>query len=106
MKPEEVKDLILSCLEEKKAENIFVHKYSHNSYIFDHAIIASGRSTRNASAIADYIAYTLKHKGLHVNIKGLKTGEWVLLDCCGVITHIFHPEVREYYNIEEILQKH
>lgn len=106
MKPEQVKDIVLSCLEEKKAENILVHKYTDNSYLFDHAIIASGRSSRNVSAIADYIGQMLKDKGLHVTIKGLNEGNWVLLDCSGVITHVFQPEVRNYYNLEEILQKH
>ena len=76
----------------------------HNkTSLADYMVIASGRSQRHVSAMADNIARTLKEKGFgRVNVEGLPQADWVLLDAGDVIVHLFRPEVREFYNLEKM----
>jgi ribosome-associated protein len=69
----------------------------------DAMIVASGRSARHVSALADHVARKLKEAGAsQVRIEGLPNADWVLIDAGDVIVHIFRPEVREFYNLERI----
>ncbi len=66
-------------------------------------IVASGRSQRHVSALADHVARTMKDAGVDgVRVEGLPNADWVLIDGGDVIVHIFRPEVREFYNLERI----
>lgn len=66
-------------------------------------IIASGRSQRHVSALADHLVRKLKDEGLgNPRVEGLPNADWVLIDAGDVIVHIFRPEVREFYNLERI----
>ena len=58
---EDIKDFILKCLEEKKAENITCISLKGEVPIADYMIFASGRSVKNIRAIAEYVAFELKH---------------------------------------------
>jgi len=69
----------------------------------DAMIVASGRSARHVSALADHVARKFKEAGAaQVRIEGLPNADWVLIDAGDVIVHIFRPEVREFYNLERI----
>jgi ribosome-associated protein len=104
MNLEELKDLIVFELEEKKAENIKVIDV-RGSGIAVYMIFASGRSSKNVSSIADSVSINVKNKtGFKVVLEGFRTGTWVILEVEGIIVHIFHPETREYYNVEEIFE--
>ncbi|MNC97801.1 Ribosomal silencing factor RsfS [compost metagenome] len=67
-------------------------------------IVASGRSNRHVSAIADSLLKTIKESGFPTgSIEG--TGgdsAWVLVDALDVVIHIFQPEVRRLYNLEKM----
>ncbi len=68
-------------------------------------IIASGRSSRHVSAICDHLSKKLKDAGFHdVRLEGGDNPDydWVLIDAGDVLTHIFRPEVREFYNLEKL----
>ncbi len=66
-------------------------------------VIASGRSHRHVSAIADHLARRLKEAGCGtVRIEGLSSCDWVLIDAGDVVVHLFRPEVRSFYNLEKI----
>ncbi len=65
-------------------------------------VVASGRSPRHVSAIADHVSERLKAQGIRVRTEGLPRGDWVLLDCGDVIVHLFRPEVRDFYNLEKM----
>ena len=106
MNNEELKDFIITALEEKKAENISVIDLHNTTTLAHYMIFASGRSSKNVGAIADYVADELKKAGIaKTNIEGLGKSEWVLLDAGDVVVHLFHPEAREYYRLEELWQK-
>ena len=43
-----------------------------------------------------------QNSGFVYGVEGLENGEWVLIDCGDIICHVMHPEIREYYSLEEI----
>lgn len=66
-------------------------------------VIATGRNARQIAAMADHLATRLKAAGAaSVHVEGLRTAEWVLIDCGDIIVHLFKPEVRAFYNLEKM----
>jgi ribosome-associated protein len=103
---ENIKDFILKCLEEKKAENVSCISLKGAVPIADYMIFASGRSIKNIRAIAEYTAFELKHElKWNASIEGLTGSDWILLDAGDVIVHLFHPEAREKFKVEELWEK-
>ena len=71
------------------------------SSLTDALVIASGRSSRHVTSIAEHLARKLKEAGYGTRpVNGLQSGDWVLVDAGDVIVHIFRPEVRNYYDLE------
>jgi ribosome-associated protein len=98
-----MKDSIVTCLEDAKAEDISIIDLQGKTQIADHMIVASGRSHRHVSAIADQVLRQLKEDGFgSPRIEGLPHCDWVLVDAGDVVVHIFRPEVREFYNLEKL----
>jgi ribosome-associated protein len=92
---------ILVSLDDDKAENIVTIDLEGRSALCDAAVIASGRSSRHVSAMADHLARKLKEGGYGTRpINGQGQGDWVLVDAGDVIVHLFRPEVRDYYDLE------
>jgi len=95
--------LVETQLDEDKAEDILNIPLAGKSPMADAMIVASGRSARHVSALADHVARKLKDAGVDkVRIEGMPNADWVLIDAGDVIVHIFRPEVREFYNLERI----
>ena len=94
---------VRSSLEDAKAEDIVAVDLGGKSSIADHMVIASGRSNRHVSAVADKLLQTLKAHGAGpTRVEGLAQADWVLIDAGDVIIHIFRPEVRSFYNLEKL----
>ncbi|MEM6411358.1 MAG: ribosome silencing factor [Pseudomonadota bacterium] len=94
---------IIETLEDDKAEELTVIDLEGKSSIADHMIIASGRSQRHVSALADHLTRHLKEEGLgRVRVEGLPNADWVLIDTGDIVVHLFRPEVRGFYNLERI----
>ncbi|WP_308422407.1 ribosome silencing factor [Aliidongia dinghuensis] len=94
---------MVSTLDDGKAEEIVSIDLRGKSSIADHMVIASGRSSRQVTALAEQIASKLKDMGQgRVSVEGKAQGDWVLLDAGDVIIHIFRPEVREFYKLEKM----
>ena len=71
--------------------------------IADYFIICSGSSSRQVSAIGEFIKAELKKQGVApLSIEGLKEGHWTLIDYGDVIIHIFYQPVREFYDLESL----
>jgi ribosome-associated protein len=102
---EELLDRILSSLSDDKAEDIVQIDLRGKSSIGDYMVVASGRSTRQVSAMADKLVERLKRDmGLTVRVEGKDAGDWVLIDTADVIVHLFRPEVRDFYQLEKMWQ--
>ena len=96
-------DLVLASLEDSKAENIVPIDIQGKSSLGDHMVVASGRSHRHVSAVADHLLKALKDAGLgKARVEGLQSADWVLIDAGDIIVHVFRPEVRDFYNIEKM----
>jgi ribosome-associated protein len=99
--PSDLLKRILTSLDDDKAENIVTIDLEGRSALCDAAVIASGRSSRHVSAMADHLARKLKEAGYGTRpINGQGQGDWVLVDAGDVIVHLFRPEVRDYYDLE------
>lgn len=70
----------------------------------DYFIICSGESNTQIKAIAENIYKTLKdYKGeIPFSIEGKEQSTWILMDYFSTVVHIFYPEVREFYELEEL----
>ncbi|MEM8569885.1 MAG: ribosome silencing factor [Pseudomonadota bacterium] len=96
---------ILASLDDDKAEDVSTIPLAGKSELADHMVIASGRSSRQVSSIAEKLADRLKQgHGVIVRVEGKEHGDWVLIDAGDVIVHLFRPEVREFYQLEKMWQ--
>ena len=96
-------DRILTSLDQDKAEEIVQIDLRGKTSIGDYMVIASGRSTRQVTAMAEKLVDRLKQEhGRTCKVEGKEAGDWVLIDTGDVVVHIFRPEVREFYQLEKM----
>jgi ribosome-associated protein len=94
---------VLISLDDDQAENVVIIDLMDKSSIADFMVVASGRSTRHVSSMAEHISESLKAAGLSkVSKEGAARADWILIDGGDVIVHLFRPEVREFYNLEKM----
>ena len=97
--------LVLSSLDDDKAEEVVQIDLRGKTEIGDYMIVASGRSTRQVAAMSEKLIDRVKQEfGFTAKSEGKDTGDWVLIDTGDVIVHIFRPEVREFYQLEKMWQ--
>jgi ribosome-associated protein len=100
---EETLTLILSRLEDMKAEDTVTIDLRGKSAFSDYMVVTTGRSNRHVGAVAENVAKGLKETGIKkVHIEGVPNCDWVLIDSGDVIVHVFRPEVREFYHLERL----
>ena len=98
-------NVVISSLEEFKAQDIVKLDRVGKTSMADFMLIASGTSSRQIRAIAENTVTEIKKSSnVNVNIEGLNQGDWVLIDAGDIIIHLFRPEVREFYNLEKMWQ--
>ncbi|BCH64350.1 ribosome silencing factor [Agrobacterium vitis] len=96
-------ELVLTSLEDSKAEDIVSIDIAGKSALGDYMVVVSGRSSRHVVAICEHLVSDLKDEGFGApRVEGLETGDWVLIDAGDIIIHVFRPEIREFYNIEKM----
>lgn len=95
--------LILSRLDDMKAEETVTIDLRGKSSLTDYMVVTSGRVNRHVAAIAENVMKGLGEAGIkNPHVEGLQNADWVLIDAGDVIVHIFRPEVREFYNLERM----
>lgn len=100
---EKLHQLVLKSLDDDQAQEVVSIPLEGKSNIADYMVVASGRSTRQVSAMANKLAERVKQEfGKPVRIEGLPSADWVLIDVDDVIVHLFRPEVRSFYNLERM----
>ena len=103
MEVSKIKDNIEKILDDNKALNIKSINLKNKSYIADYMIIASGTSSRHLQALSEILVAELKKIGLNnCRIEGKDSNDWKLVDTQDVIVHIFHPEKRDFYDLEKM----
>ena len=99
----DIKKNIEKILDNNKAHNISSINLKNKSYIADDMIIASGRSSRHLQSLSEILVAELKKLGMNnCRIEGRESNDWKLVDAQDVIVHIFHPEKREFYDLEKM----
>lgn len=94
---------ILHSLSEMKAEDTVVIDLSDKSSIGETMVVTTGRSNVHLQAIADRVIKDLKAEGMTgIAVEGLRQGDWVVIDTGSVLVHVFRPEVRAFYGIENM----
>ncbi len=100
---DQILTVILASLDDDKAEDVVQIDIQGKSSIADYIIVASGRSTRQVSAMSEKLVDRLKEQlGVRAKVEGKTAGDWVLIDAGDVIVHIFRPEVRAFYQLEKM----
>jgi ribosome-associated protein len=99
----EVARSIVNALEEKKGENIVLIEIQEISSFADYFVICSGTSERMLDALAEETAQNAK-KNFQINgrIEGIASSGWMVIDLGDVVVHLFTPEQRDYYLLEEL----
>jgi|TARA_B110001450_G_C17321085_1_gene359451 ribosome-associated protein len=103
MKISDIKFNIEKILDANKAQDIVSINLRNKSYIADYMIIASGTSSRHLQSLSEILVTELKRLGLNgCRIEGRDSTDWKLVDAHDIIVHIFHPEKREFYDLEKM----
>lgn len=105
MTNEELLKLIIAGIQERKGKKIsHVDLSSLEDVSTEHFVICEGSSTMQVSAIADSVReYVQEHAGLKpFNYDGYRNAQWIVIDYGSIYVHIFLPEYREYYNLEQL----
>ena len=98
--PEEIHRVVDLALE-RKASDVVVLDLRGISTATDYFVIASGTSDVQVKAIADHIRDELKKDSVRPeHLEGLRGGRWVLMDYVDFVVHVFHPQAREFYQLE------
>ena len=99
----DIKNNIEKILDDNKAQNITFIDLKNKSFIADYMVIASGTSSRHLQALSEILVTQLKRLGIdNCRIEGKDSNDWKLVDAHDVIVHIFHPEKREFYDLEKM----
>ena len=99
----DIKKNIEKILDNNKAQNISLINLKNKSYIADYMIIASGTSSRHLQSLSENLVTELKKLGLtDCRIEGKDSADWKLVDAHDVIIHLFHPEKRDFYDLEKM----
>lgn len=92
-------------LDEKGANDIQILEVAHLTSITDYFVIANGRNIQSVRSLAEDLEDKLAEEGVEPRRKeGERESKWIVLDYAHVIVHIFHPEERQFYNIERLWQ--
>jgi ribosome-associated protein len=103
MEIEKIKKIIEKNLDDNKANNIISINLKKKSYIADYMIVASGTSSRHLQSLSENLITELKKMGLsNCRIEGKESKDWKLVDAIDVIVHIFHPDKRNFYDLEKM----
>ena len=90
------------CLD-MKANDVIMLSLKGVSDMTDFFVIASGTSDTHVRSMAENIMAELKRDGSAVHhAEGVTQGRWALLDYVDFVVHIFHPTLRQFYQLERL----
>ncbi|MES1248747.1 MAG: ribosome silencing factor [Actinomycetota bacterium] len=89
---------------EKLADDIVVLDMRSECTFTDYFVIVTGRNPRQTVAIWDEVHEKLKQEERLIPraVDGVREGTWILADYLDVVLHVFTPEAREYYKLEDL----
>lgn len=96
---------ILQAIEDKKGENVVVLDLRKiPEAVADFFIICEATSGTQIKAIADFVDERVKEQTNEIPYRqeGMSALQWVLIDYVNIVVHIFKPENRKFYQLEEM----
>ena len=95
---------IAALAREKLAEDVVILDMRPECSFTDYFVIATGRNPRQTAAIWDEVHTRLKQDEqlLPQSVDGPREGAWIVADYLDVVLHVFTPDAREYYRLEEL----
>jgi ribosome-associated protein len=102
--PEEIAQAVAVYASDHKALDIVQLDLREMISYTDYFVICTGRSERQTKALHDAIHLGMKrdHGMLPTRVEGVTESNWILMDYLDVIVHIFTPQTREYYRLEQL----
>ncbi|MDH3226770.1 MAG: ribosome silencing factor [Thermoleophilia bacterium] len=95
--------LAVRALEAHKAVDILVLDLRRVSDAADFFVIASGTSNTHVRTLAERTLEAIESAGGHAHhVEGVPAGRWALLDLVTIVVHVFHPTLRQYYQLERL----
>lgn len=103
MQLEVLQKIVVTALEELKAQDIKVLDVREIATFTDLMVIASGTSTRQVKALADKVIERCIAVGVRpLGVEGQQEAEWVLVDLNDIVVHVMLPQTRDFYNLEKL----
>src|SRR3989440_11728573 len=104
MTPEQIAIAVAEYASDRKALDIVQLDLREVIGYTDYFVICTGRTDRQTKAIHDSIHEGMKsqHGILPRRVEGLPQARWILIDYLDVIVHVFTPETRAYYRLEQL----
>ncbi|MFZ9139369.1 MAG: ribosome silencing factor [Bacilli bacterium] len=101
-----LKNIVLSILEDKQAENIKTYDVKGRSPLTDVVVIASANNFRKLDAIINQLRKDFIHHPKYKihHIEGKPESGWMVMDLYDVVVHLFDPVQREKMNLDDILE--
>ena len=94
---------VVDTLQDRKAVDPVVLDLRGLFAATDYFVIVSGTSDAHVRGMAEYLVSTLAASGIEPHhVEGLAQGRWVLLDYVDFVVHVFHPELRDFYQLERL----
>lgn len=95
--------LVVEALADRKAVDAVVLDLRGLCAATDYFVIVSGTSDAHVRGMADHLVAALAPAGVAPHhVEGLAQGRWVLLDYVDFVVHVFHPELRDFYQLERL----
>lgn len=96
------RDLVL-YLEEKFGEDIVLMDIHEQTYFSDYFVIATAGSERLLNSLSNDLVREIRTRyGIHSKAEGEASSGWMVIDMDDIIVHLFSPEQRDYYQLEEL----
>ncbi len=100
---DELQKIIVTCLEDDKAEAVLAIDLAGRASFADRMVIATGLADRQIAAMATHLEEKLHKAGLkRIQIEGSGGSDWVLIDAGDIVIHLFKPEARAMYGLERM----
>ena len=99
----ELAEIAVKALDSKKGKEIRLIRIDKITTLAEYFVICTGTSNTQINALGDEVEKELTLAGEEpLHREGYRGGTWVLLDYGTLIVHIFHPNSREFYNLEKL----
>ncbi|MDM5199788.1 ribosome silencing factor [Fictibacillus enclensis] len=103
MNEQELIELVVKAVDDKRAEDIMMLDMKGISLVADYFLICHGNSEKQVQAITREIKDVAAEKEINIRrMEGFDQARWVLVDMGDMVVHVFHRDERSYYNLEKL----